>query len=84
MEMHDELMMLKEELYELRSMKDPKLMTIEEFLESQKETKPETFGTKFKIMGSKGSSINANLLDDGFFVAGNKIYKWGDTLHLDK
>ena len=38
---------------------------------------------KFKIIGSK-ERIYANALKNDIYVAGNKVYKWGNTLTLDK
>ena len=37
----------------------------------------------FRIMGSE-ERINASILDEELFVAGDKLYKWGDTLYLDE
>lgn len=37
----------------------------------------------FRIMGD-GSRINAAILDDDSFFAGEKVYIWGDTLYLER
>ena len=65
--------------------KEEELMTLEEFKAEQEKRKnvvEKKLRQKFRIVGSK-ERINASALDGGVFVAGNKIYKWGDTLQLD-
>lgn len=37
----------------------------------------------FRILGD-GARINAAILDEDSFFAGEKIYRWGDTLYLDR
>ena len=37
----------------------------------------------FRIMSSE-ERINASILDKELFIAGDKLYKWGDTLYLDE
>ena len=61
------------------------LMTLDEFLEKQKElaeAKEKKRRQKFRIIGSR-EKINASALEDGVFVSGNKVYKWGDIRILD-
>ena len=87
-----EMMMLKEELNKLKS-------EAEETAENKESVKPtlsEFFGDNeplyndiededadFKIMAD-GTRINASILDEDMFIAGNKLYRWGDTLYLDE
>ena len=87
-----EMMMLKEELNKLKS-------EAEEAAENKESVKPtlsEFFGDNeplyndiededadFKIMAG-GTRINASILDEDMFIAGNKLYRWGDTLYLDE
>ena len=65
-------------------------------LKNEKVTYEDIFGKKekmknniededadFRIMGSE-ERINASILDEELFVAGDKLYKWGDTLYLDE
>jgi len=78
---------MQAELNALKASLEPKkdLMSKDEFLDKQKqleEAKEKKRRQKFKIVGSRGK-INASALDDGFFVAGKKFYKWGDTKLLD-
>lgn len=37
----------------------------------------------FRILGA-GARINAAILDEESFFAGEKVYKWGDTLYLER
>ena len=87
-----EMMMLKEELNKLKSEADEPA----ENKESVKPTLSEFFGDNeplyndiededadFKIMAD-GTRINASILDEDMFIAGNKLYRWGDTLYLDE
>ena len=39
--------------------------------------------TNFRILGSK-EHVVANILDEDLFVAGDKLYRWGDTLYLNE
>ena len=78
---------LKAELEALKAEAEPKkdLMTLDEFLEKQKEladAKEKKRRQKLRILGSK-ERINASALDNGMFVSGNKVYKWGETRVLD-
>ena len=62
------------------------LMTLDEFLAKQKEledAKEKKRRQKFIIVGSR-ERVNASAVDGGVFVAGNKVYKWGDTKVLDQ
>ena len=64
---------------------EDELMTLDEFQAKQKELKDyaeKKLRQKFRIVSSK-DRINARALDGGVFVAGNKVYKWGDVRHLD-
>lgn len=36
----------------------------------------------FRIMGD-GERINASIVDEDLFIAGDKLYRWGDTLYLE-
>ena len=36
----------------------------------------------FRIMGD-GERVNASVLDEDLFIAGDKLYRWGDTLYLE-
>ncbi len=79
---------LKAELEALKAETESKkdLMTLDEFMEKQKqlaEAKEKKRRQKFRIVSSK-ERINASALDNGVFVAGNKVYKWGDTRILDE
>ena len=61
-------------------------MTLDEFLSKQKEIKEAKEIKRrqnFRIVGSR-ERINANALDGGVYVAGNKVYKWGDPKVLEK
>ncbi len=78
---------LKAELEALRAEAEVKkdLMTLDEFLAKQKEleeAKEKKRRQKFRIVGSR-ERVNASALDGGVFVAGNKVYKWGDTKVLE-
>ena len=37
----------------------------------------------FKIM-SNGERLNASFIEEDLFIAGDKLYRWGDTLYLEK
>ena len=79
---------LNAELEALRAAADqPKkdLMSLDEFLEKQKEladAKEKIRRQKLRIVSSKGR-ISASALENDVFVSGNKVYKWGDTRILD-
>lgn len=78
---------LKAELEALRAETETKkdLMTLDEFLAKQKElenAKEKKRRQKLRIVGSR-ERVNASALDGGVFVAGNKVYKWGDTKVLN-
>ncbi len=79
--------LLKAELEMLKMQTaEKKLPTLDEFLSKQKEVKEareKKRRQKFRIVGSR-EHINANALDGGVYVAGNKVYKWGDTKILDQ
>ena len=62
-------------------------MTLEEYLEKQrriKEEKQAQYNETFKIIGSNKRRVQADMLDGGVFVAGEKIYKWGEKITLNK
>ena len=85
---NSELDALKAELEALKSQASPQkqLMTLEEFMAKQKElneAKEKARRQKLKIIGSQGN-INASALDGGVFVAGKKVYKWGNPRVLDE
>ena len=83
-----EMMLLRDELNKLKA--EPS-----ESAETTKPTVNEFFGNNeefyniededadFKIMAN-GTRINASILDEDLFIAGNKLYRWGDTLYLDE
>ena len=87
--MLNEVMVLREELSKLKQ-KDE-----EEQAAAQKPTVEEFFGdyrvpyeinddeADFKIMGN-GARINASILDEDMFIAGDKLYRWGETLYLEE
>ena len=82
-----EIEMLKAELENLRSQAEEKkeLMTLDEYKLKQQQLKDameQKRRQKFKIVGSK-EHVNASALEGGVFVAGNKVYKWGETRYLD-
>ncbi len=63
-----------------------RMMTLEEYRAVQKRTveaKEKFNKQKMHIVGSH-EHINARALINGVFVAGNKVYKWGDTKVLEK
>ena len=59
-------------------------MTLEEYLEQQrsKESKANEYSEGFRIIGSK-KRLKVDALDNNFFVADNKVYKWGEMRKLD-
>lgn len=62
------------------------LMTLDQFKAKQEQIKAvaeKKLRKKFRIVGSK-ERINASALDGGVYVAGNKVYKWGETRQLDE
>ena len=61
-------------------------MTLDQFKAKQKniqDVKEKRLRQKFRIVGSR-ESIRASALDGGVYVAGNKVYKWGDIRKLDE
>ena len=36
-----------------------------------------------KILGT-GDNVEADIVEEGMYFTGDKVYKWGDILHLDK
>lgn len=85
--MTSEVEALKAELEALRAEAESKkdLMSLDEFMEKQKEleeAKEKKRRQKLRIVGSQGR-VNASALEGGVFVAGKKVYKWGDTKILD-
>lgn len=85
----NELISLREELSTLKAQAQNTIqrpMTLEEFLEQQqasKESKVDSYGNQFKILTS-ASRIEANVVDNDLFVAGNKLYRWGEIRYLDE
>lgn len=86
----DEIESLKEEINNLHGQhrnpeeEDETPMTLEEFYARQlkKESKANTYGYTFKIVGTN-KRIRANVLDPELFIAGDKLYRWGEKLYLE-
>lgn len=79
--MLNEMSVLREELNRLKNEK----VTYEDLF-GQKEKMKNNIDDEdadFKIMGSE-ERVNASILDEELFVAGNRLYKWGDTLYLNE
>ena len=59
-------------------------MTLEEYMEQQrsKESKANEYSEGFRIIGSK-KRLKVDALDNNFFVADNKVYKWGEKRTLN-
>ena len=79
--MLNEMFVLREELNKLKNEK----VTYEDIFGKKEKMKNniEDDDADFRIMGSE-KRINASILDEELFVAGDKLYKWGDTLYLDE
>ena len=79
--MLNEMFILRDELNKLKNEK----VTYEDIFGKKEKMKNniEDEDADFRIMGSE-ERINASILDEELFVAGDKLYKWGDTLYLDE
>lgn len=79
--MLDEILVLREELNKLKSEK----ITSYDISDNKDKINNiiEDENADFRIMGSQ-KRLNANILDEDLFIAGNRLYRWGDTLYLDE
>lgn len=79
--MLNEMFVLRDELNKLKNEK----VTYEDIFGKKEKMKNniEDEDADFRIMGSE-ERVNASILDEELFVAGDKLYKWGDTLYLDE
>ena len=79
--MLNEMFVLRDELNKLKNEK----VTYEDIFGKKEKMKNniENEDADFRIMGSE-ERVNASILDEELFVAGDKLYKWGDTLYLDE
>ena len=77
--MFDDMIQMREELNMLRKEK----LTYEDIFGKKEKMKNNIEDTNFRILGSK-EHVVANILDEDLFVAGDKLYRWGDTLYLDE
>ena len=78
----DEITNLKEELSKKEDAKEP---TIDEILDSiaKKNNCCNDTYLDFSIMSSD-ERIDANAVNKELFIAGDKLYKWGETLYLNE
>ena len=93
--MLNEVMVLREELSKLKQKEQEEAIAEEQAAAVPKPTVEEFFGdyrvpyeinddeADFKIMGN-GARINASILDEDMFIAGDKLYRWGETLYLEE
>ena len=81
--MLNEMLVLKEELNKLKE--EPQKTDITSFWSDndKKGNYIDDDDADFRIMGSE-KRINASILDEDMFIAGNKLYKWGDMLYLEE
>ncbi len=81
--MLSEMLVLKEELNKLKE--EPQKPDVTSFWSDndKKGNYIDDDDADFRIMGSE-KRINASILDEDMFVAGNKLYKWGDMLYLEE
>ena len=87
-----EIQSLKEEINELHGQQrgseeeeEETPMTLEEFYARQikkAESKANTYGYTFRIVGTN-KRIRANVVDPELFIAGDKLYRWGEKLYLE-
>lgn len=79
--MLNEMFILRDELNKLKNEK----VTYEDIFGKKEKMKNniEDEDADFRIMSSE-ERINASILDKELFIAGDKLYKWGDTLYLDE
>lgn len=76
-----EMVALKEELDVLKAEPSKKL-TAEEFFGPQESQYIKDEDADFRILSSS-DKINAAILDEDCFLAGEKLYRWGETLYLE-
>ena len=81
--MLNEMLVLKEELNKLKE--EPQKTDVTSFWSDndKKGNYIDDDDADFRFMGSE-KRINASILDEDMFVAGNKLYKWGDMLYLEE
>lgn len=81
--MLSEMLVLKEELNKLKE--EPQKPDVISFWgdNEKKGNYIDDDEADFRIMSSE-KRINASILDEDMFVAGNKLYKWGDMLYLEE
>ena len=81
--MLNEMLVLKEELNKLKE--EPQKTDVTSFWSDndKKGNYIDDDDADFRIMGSE-KRINASILDEDMFIAGNKLYKWGDMLYLEE
>ena len=58
-------------------------LTYEDIFGKKEKMKNNIEDTNFRILGSE-EHVVANILDEDLFVAGDKLYRWGDTLYFDE
>ena len=58
-------------------------LTYEDIFGKKEKMKNNIEDTNFRILGSE-EHVVANILDEDLFVAGDKLYRWGDTLYLNE
>lgn len=81
--MLSEMLVLKEELNKLKE--EPQKPDVASFWgdNEKKSNYIDDSEADFRIMGSE-KRVNASILDEEMFVAGDKLYKWGDMLYLEE
>lgn len=81
--MLNEMLVLKEELNKLKE--EPQKPDVASFWgdNEKKSNYIDDSEADFRIMGSE-KRVNASILDEEMFVAGDKLYKWGDMLYLEE
>lgn len=81
--MLNEMIVLKEELNRLKE--EPQKPDVASFWgdNEKKSNYIDDSEADFRIMGSE-KRVNASILDEEMFVAGDKLYKWGDMLYLEE
>ena len=80
--LREELQNLKDEAEEVEKT-EKVIQTPKDFWNTNQKYVIEDEDADFKIMGD-GSRINASILDDDLFIAGDKLYRWGETLYLEE
>ena len=56
---------------------------IKDLIEAQKNRRKDDSRGALRIMATD-TTLDADIIDEGLYLAGNKIYKWGDTMRLDQ